>query len=398
MPQENAISLFRDELTKFFNFDEHINCISSASKEDGVLRHTYLADIRQEHLTLDPCEKSVIVKELSPKQAFIYQKISRSFNPHLENVFCVLEKQGHFISINEFIKAPACMNYAQRSICLEESVESFGCFSERDALVYICQLCEGLETLHKMHMAHNDISPKNILLTDAPQWESQLSLIPPASNRILMKLVDFDISNEQKGWDHNVTSIMGTTPYAAPEILDFRYPTDRVDIYALGCVLHYMLTGKSPKNTGFGADKKKYSQNVLRIIRRCTADYERRYRNISALKSDAMRIIKIFDSRLPKWIYYLPGFRSNTYWKKMLSSLYYFYIIFSLISSSAHTLIYCAGFGAAGMIVFNLTHFEDKFTWYEHFKNSRPYFAQLINNAIVSIIMLVLFYFFWKTG
>ena len=62
-----------------------------------------------------------------------------------------------------------------------------------------------------------------------------------------MKLIDFDIAREEKGSHHMVTTVAGTNPYAAPEILDYQTPIDRVDIYSLGCVFAFMLTGKSPK-------------------------------------------------------------------------------------------------------------------------------------------------------
>ena len=394
MVTENSIDLFRDDLKEFFDFNEHIDLLSSSEKYDGIPRHVYLTDIKQEYLTLASNDNSVIIKELTYEQALIYHKISQTFHPHLEAVYGVFEREGHFISINEFIKAPNCLNYDQRSISLEEAVTQFGCFSERDALIYICQLCESMEALHQLNLMHNDISPKNILLTDAPAWEQEISLIPSASQKIWMKLIDFDISKEQKKWNHSVTTVMGTTPYAAPEILDFRHPTNRVDIYSLGCILYYMLTGHSPKDTDINAHKKQFSTNTMRIINKCTTNYENRYKNVSELKSNALRGIQMLNCHLPTWIWEIPGFRSHTYWKMTLALTYYFYLIVAPLDfiyppHSISGLLISLIQIAILLIVFDVFHIEDRFPKYAQWKNTYPRLELALKIFIVLLILIV---------
>lgn len=389
METQNTIDLFRDDLNEFFDFDEKLDLISSNEKYKGMTHHVYLTDIRSEYLTLAPEENSIIIKELTYEQALIYHKISQTFHPHLETVYCVLEREGHFISINEFIKTPDCLDYDQRSVSLEEAVTQFGCFSERDALIYLCQLCEGIDALHKINLTHHDISPKNILLTNASEWGQEISLIPPASQKIWLKLIDFDISTEQKKWNHSVTTVMGTTPYAAPEILDFRHPTNRVDIYSLGCILYYMLTGQSPKDTDMNTCKKPFSRNTMRIINKCTANYESRYKNVSELKAAALRGIQMLDSRLPKWIWQIPGFRSHTYWKMTLALTYYFcfFVYLSSVDYIPISLIQIVIL----LIIFDIFHFEDKFPKYTSWKNTYPRFA-LTMKILIILLILILFY------
>lgn len=396
MTTENIIDLFRDDLKEFFDFNEKLDLISSNKKYGEIAHHVYLTDIRSDYLTLAPENNSVIIKELTYEQALIYNKISQTFHPHLETIYCVLEREGHFISISEFIKAPDCLDYEQRSISLEESITQFGNFSEKDALIYICQLCDAIEALHKLNLTHNDISPKNILLTNAPAWEQEISLIPPSSQKIWMKLIDFDISKEQKKWNHSVTTVMGTTPYAAPEILDFRHPTNRVDIYSLGCILYYMLTGQSPKNTDMNTAKKQFSRNTMRIINKCTTSYENRYKNVSALKADALRSIQILDSRLPKCLWQIPGFRSHTYWKMTLALTYYFCLItaplgsgypFPPISVILISLIQVVIL----LIIFDVFHLEDKVPKYAHWKNTYPR-AELVLKIFIVLSILIVSY------
>ena len=75
-------------------------------------------------------------------------------------------------------------------------------------------------------------------------------------------MIDFDITSRFKNENHMVTVIAGTNPYAAPEILDFKNPTDRVDIYSLGCVLAFMIAGKSPKQISPEALRRKCSKKT----------------------------------------------------------------------------------------------------------------------------------------
>lgn len=394
MTTENIIDLFRDDLKEFFDFDEKLDLISSSKKYGDIAHHVYLTDIRRDYLTLAPENNSVIIKELTYEQALIYNKISQTFHPHLETIYCVLEREGHFISISEFIKTPDCLNYEQRSISLEESITRFGNFSEKDALIYICQLCDAIEALHKLNLTHNDISPKNILLTNAPAWEQEISLIPPSSQKIWMKLIDFDISKEQKKWNHSVTTVMGTTPYAAPEILDFRHPTNRVDIYSLGCILYYMLTGQSPKDTDRNTNKKQFSRNTMRIINKCTTNYENRYQNVSALKADALRSIQMLDSRLPKCLWQIPGFRSHTYWKMTLALTYYFCLIAAPLGSGypvppISAILISLIQVIILLIIFDVFHLEDKFPKYAHWKNTYPRVELALKIFIVLSILIV---------
>lgn len=393
METQNTIDLFRDDLNEFFDFDEKLDLISSNEKYKGMTHHVYLTDIRSEYLTLAPEENSIIIKELTYEQALIYHKISQTFHPHLETVYCVLEREGHFLSVSEFIKAPDCLNYDQRSISLEEAVTQFGCFSERDALIYICQLCESMEALHQLNLTHNDISPQNILLTNAPAWQKEISLIPPSSQNIWMKLIDFDISKEQKKWNHSVTTVMGTTPYAAPEILDFRHPTNRVDIYSLGCILYYMLTGQSPKDANMTTPQKQFRRNTMQIINKCTTNYENRYKNVSELKTAALRSIQMLDSRLPRWLWQVPGFRSHTYWKMTVATTYYFCLIiapFGLnypLPSLSAVLLSLMQAGII-LIVFDVFHLEEKFPKYAHWKNTNPRLALTLKIFIVCFILI----------
>lgn len=59
-----------------------------------------------------------------------------------------------------------------------------------------------------------------------------------------IKLIDFGIATFCKG--AKLSERIGTLHYAAPEILAAKKYGKKVDVWALGCILYALLTGKLP--------------------------------------------------------------------------------------------------------------------------------------------------------
>lgn len=328
MAEDKCIDFFQDDLKKCFNFNKDFNRLSSMQKDDDSEYEVYLTDIKGDFRTCAQ-DGSIIIKELSAPQAEIYQQISTLWNPYLETIYGVLEREGHYISFNEFVKAPDSLNWPNRSLNLEEYISNFGYFSEKDALILLWQLCEGIKTLQKLHLTHGDIAPQNILLTDSCQWEKYSTPFSAASGKISIKLIDFGISKEKKNQNHEVTTVIGTKPFAAPEILDFRHPTDRIDIYSLGCILHYMVTGKSPKEIDVKQSKRLISRRLYRIIKRCTASYEKRYKSIAKLQKEILYQYRCSSNIVYRILSYIPGLKSHHPLNQII--VFIFYTLFLLL-------------------------------------------------------------------
>ncbi|KAJ5820546.1 hypothetical protein N7474_006137 [Penicillium riverlandense] len=108
---------------------------------------------------------------------------------------------------------------------------------EREAQQVTHQLLEGLEQLHMNGFAHRDLKPANIFVVrKGPDW--------------WVKIGDFGISKRVNDGSTSLRTAVGTPGFIAPEVLendesDFQY-TDKVDMWSLGVITHYILTAALP--------------------------------------------------------------------------------------------------------------------------------------------------------
>ncbi|MBW2732987.1 MAG: serine/threonine protein kinase [Deltaproteobacteria bacterium] len=128
---------------------------------------------------------------------------------------------------------------------LQRLVAGHGPLPAARAIHLLKQLCDALEVTHAANLVHCDLKPSNIFI-------SHTSPTPDT-----LKLLDFGLASPHDD-DHTqpitATTLFGlTAAYAAPEMAGGERRVDpRADIYALGCVAHFALTGR-PVFTGENA-------------------------------------------------------------------------------------------------------------------------------------------------
>ena len=98
------------------------------------------------------------------------------------------------------------------------------------------QVCAGLTQAHRQGVIHGDLKCGNIILTEEP--EGALRAV----------ITDFGLAAMHRGAAETGlrNQLRGSFDYMAPELFSGATPAAASDLYALGVILHVMLTGKLP--------------------------------------------------------------------------------------------------------------------------------------------------------
>ena len=123
---------------------------------------------------------------------------------------------------------------------LESLVKEFGPLPHERVMYLLGQVCHSLAEAHARGMVHRDIKPANIFLC---RMGLEFDFV---------KVLDFGLVQTRRADTANAVTetsltaekLIGTPAYMAPELILGRDDVDRrADVYAIGCVAFYLLTG-----------------------------------------------------------------------------------------------------------------------------------------------------------
>ncbi len=143
--------------------------------------------------------------------------------------------------------------------------------NEHDVIQICTQLCDILSFLHsqKDPIIHRDIKPQNVIIGENGK----------------ISLIDFDIARVFRPGSETDTRFFGTVAYAPPEQYGFSQTDARADIYSLGVLLRFLLTGSTRENKMIRVYKP-----LQKIIDKCTAFApEKRYSEIGQVKKHLLQ-------------------------------------------------------------------------------------------------------------
>ena len=144
-------------------------------------------------------------------------------HPNIVRLLDHLENNDYIYIVMEYIEGGTLGDYFKK--------KKFN-FSERQATNIMSQIASGVKYLQSYGIVHRDLKPDNIMITQQNDFG-------------VIKIMDFGLSkiispNEQ------LLDGYGTLSYVAPEVL-LRTPYNKeVDIWSMGIILFYMLSGKLP--------------------------------------------------------------------------------------------------------------------------------------------------------
>jgi serine/threonine-protein kinase len=183
----------------------------------------------QVYLGTDSKGNLVAIKEMlaqyvtdSHLRARFHQEVeilNRLEHPSIVRMYGSFEERGNLYLVMEYVEGET----------IEQYVKRHGATHEDEVIRMLCEILSALGYAHQQGYVHRDIKPSNIMVR--PQGD--------------ICLLDFGIAKDVNNSGLTVGQItIGTDGYMSPEQAEGYNIDCRSDIYSLGCVLFYMLTGR----------------------------------------------------------------------------------------------------------------------------------------------------------
>lgn len=200
-----------------------------------------------------------LVKEVGIMRRIFHPKIIRLYDFFLEDT------RGYFAL--EYIDG----------INLRQLVDRQGPLGDKKTAQIGAMLCDALSYLHALdpQVVHGDVTPDNVMLEGAGT----------------IKLMDFDAAAELTRNKSN--TVVGKHAYMSPEQFKGEL-ADSCDMYALGCTLHFLLTGSDPEPVSESHPARvvsSISNEMNEIVARSTRlDATKRFSNLEEMRQQLERI------------------------------------------------------------------------------------------------------------
>ncbi len=217
-------------------------------------------------------------KNAALMESMLMVKLSHASLPRVEEVF---ETENALYMVMEYLPGRT----------LADTVRAFGPMCPADAIRVGIRLCEALDRLHTQPtpIVFCGLKPSNVMLTDRAK---------PA-----VKLLDLGAARVYDEFGDRQTGGSGTTGFAAPELTESGGWADtRADVYSLGAVLFFLLTGEAPTANGLldRAPDGRESGGLGAVLRRCLEkDPGRRYASCAQARRDLEQCLARGDALGP---------------------------------------------------------------------------------------------------
>lgn len=154
--------------------------------------------------------------------------LARFQHPNVVIIYALEEDEdGHYV-VTELIEGET----------VKHVVEQFGPLQIEEFYSLVEQTLEPLIAAQELKLLHRDIKPANLMVS------------PLASGGFRLKILDFGLAKFSEAPSTQTLdqtgSFLGSIHYIAPEQIELGLIDQRTDLYSLGCVYYYVLSGKTP--------------------------------------------------------------------------------------------------------------------------------------------------------
>jgi Tol biopolymer transport system component len=189
---------------------------------DTRLERTVAVKVLSSHLSASPESRQRFEREA--------RTISQLSHPHI----CALHDVGREGDTEYLV-----MEYLEGETLADRLLK--GALPREQTLRYGIQIADALDKAHRQGIVHRDLKPGNVMLTKTGVKLLDFGLakaVAPATPQSSLTALPTQHALTQEG------TILGTFQYMAPEQLEGKEADARTDIFAFGCVLYEMATGK----------------------------------------------------------------------------------------------------------------------------------------------------------
>ena len=265
-----ASSLQRD-INNIYNFKEIIG-----KGAFGIVRTGYRKKEFPPHRIY--AIKSIYKKNLKKRDINNLEKeidiLSSLDHPNISRFYEAFHDENNFNIVMELCRGKLLSDYLKLNK---------GHLDEKRTRIIIMKILHAVNYCHSLGIVHCDLKPDNIIF-ETPKEENEDNDNENSENNDLnffdLKIVDFGLSSRIKK-NQKLNNTVGTPYFIAPEMLTGEYD-EKCDIWSIGVIMYYMLSGKFPffAEDNFGVFKKIekddpnfseliISENALNFLKKC---------------------------------------------------------------------------------------------------------------------------------
>ncbi|XP_062925768.1 myosin light chain kinase 3-like isoform X2 [Mobula hypostoma] len=137
------------------------------------------------------------------------------------------------------------MEYIEGGELFDRIIDENYNLTEMDTILFVKQICEGLQYMHQMYILHLDLKPENILCVNRE------------ANQV--KIIDFGLARRYKPRE-KLKINFGTPEFLAPEVVNYDFVSFPTDMWSLGVIAYMLLSGLSPF---LGEDDNETLNNII---------------------------------------------------------------------------------------------------------------------------------------
>ncbi|XP_017783475.1 PREDICTED: myosin light chain kinase, smooth muscle-like [Nicrophorus vespilloides] len=123
------------------------------------------------------------------------------------------------------------MEYISGGELFERVVADDFTLTEKDCILFMRQICEGVAYMHSQNVVHLDLKPENIMCHTRTSHE--------------IKIIDFGLAQKLDP-DRPTKVLFGTAEFIPPEIINYEHIGTESDMWCLGVICYVLLSGLSP--------------------------------------------------------------------------------------------------------------------------------------------------------